>query len=337
MGTVASKQGARLVVIIFALIAGGQGAWAQRTAQEEQRFRERQWRRAAADIVLEGCIQKEIGRDVSMQHVSVEAAVSTAIDACSSALERYAFAHCAASYKDGVPNCAERNVLTSFIRVRREKEMATWMPVLLKRRVELPSDGPRHLFEFAAPFVYAVIAKDEKDGTSAEGSAVAVGDHLLATNCHVVEKATRITLHVGKTEIDARRLVPGSASKDRCLLGADEKLAGFAAIREWDSLNVGERIFAIGVAQGSPTLSDGLVSGKRTDGINRLVQTTAPVSQGSSGWGLFDSSGRLVGITTLAPTSRQSLNFAIAAEDWRYDVCFASRSPDRCEHYLRKR
>jgi S1-C subfamily serine protease len=331
MGTVASKQRARVIVMILALVAGGQGAWAQRTGEEEKRFRERQSRRAAADIVLEVCMQKEILRDVSMQHVSVEAAVSTAIDACSSALEKYALAHCAASYKEGVPSCAERNMLTSFIRVRREQEMATWVPVLLKRRVELPSDGPRHLFEFAAPFVYAVIAKNEKDGTSAEGSAVAVGDHLLATGCHLVEKAT------GKTEIDARRLLPGSASKDRCLLGADEKLAGFAAIREWESLNVGERIFAIGVAQGSPTLSDGLVSGKRTNGINRLVQTTAPVSEASSGWGLFDSSGRLVGITTLATTSKQSLNFAIAAEDWRYDVCFASRGPDRCEHYLRNR
>jgi len=282
-------------------------------------------------------MQKEIGRDVSLQHVSVQAAVSTAIEACSSALERYALAHCAASDKNGMPSCAEQNMLIPFIRARREQEMSTWVPVLLKRRVELPSDGPRHLFEFAVPFVYAVIARNEKDGTTAEGSAVAISDHLLATNCYLVEKAIKITLHAGKTEIDARRVVPGSASKDRCLLGVDERLAGFAAIREWDDLNVGERVFAIGVAQGSPTLSDGLVSGKRTDGINRFVQTTAPVSQDASGWGLFDSSGRLVGITRLASTNRQSLTFAIAAEDWRNDVCLASRSPARCEHSLRTR
>ena len=50
----------------------------------------------------------------------------------------------------------------------------------------------------------------------------------------------------------------------------------------------------------------------------RYVQTSAPISPGSSGGGLFDARGNLVGITTLVFVGKehlnQSLNFAIAAE-----------------------
>ena len=48
----------------------------------------------------------------------------------------------------------------------------------------------------------------------------------------------------------------------------------------------------------------------------RLIQTTAPISPGSSGGGLFDESGNLIGITTFMVSEGQSLNFAIATEDY---------------------
>jgi hypothetical protein len=48
------------------------------------------------------------------------------------------------------------------------------------------------------------------------------------------------------------------------------------------------------------------------------VQTTAPISPGSSGGGLFDARGNLIGVTTLVLVGRehlnQSLNFAIPAD-----------------------
>lgn len=48
------------------------------------------------------------------------------------------------------------------------------------------------------------------------------------------------------------------------------------------------------------------------------MQTTAPISPGSSGGGLFDARGNLVGITTLVLVGRehmnQALNFAIPAD-----------------------
>jgi S1-C subfamily serine protease len=48
----------------------------------------------------------------------------------------------------------------------------------------------------------------------------------------------------------------------------------------------------------------------------RFVQTSAPISSGSSGGGLFDAHGNLVGITTFMLRDSQNLNFAIAAEEY---------------------
>jgi S1-C subfamily serine protease len=49
-----------------------------------------------------------------------------------------------------------------------------------------------------------------------------------------------------------------------------------------------------------------------------VVQTSAAISQGSSGGGLFDERGNLVGITTemVNPEIAQNLNFAIAADEF---------------------
>jgi len=64
------------------------------------------------------------------------------------------------------------------------------------------------------------------------------------------------------------------------------------------------------------TIAEGLLSSKREEGNRRLLQTSAPISQGSSGGGLFDSSGNLLGITTLMSVRGQNLNFAIPAEEY---------------------
>lgn len=61
------------------------------------------------------------------------------------------------------------------------------------------------------------------------------------------------------------------------------------------------------------TLSDGLISSLRVIPDGTIIQTTAPISHGSSGGGLFDSNGRLIGITSFLHKNGQNLNFAIPA------------------------
>jgi len=82
---------------------------------------------------------------------------------------------------------------------------------------------------------------------------------------------------------------------------SSEKATSYLTISK-DSLNKGESVFTIGYPngfklQGESTLSTGIISGFRiTDGI-RNIQTTAPITHGSSGGGLFNSKGQLCGIT----------------------------------------
>jgi S1-C subfamily serine protease len=63
-----------------------------------------------------------------------------------------------------------------------------------------------------------------------------------------------------------------------------------------------------------------VLSGLREVDARRFVQTTAPISPGSSGGGLFDRWGNLVGVTTMilvgSDRVNQALNFAIPADSF---------------------
>ena len=172
----------------------------------------------------------------------------------------------------------------------------------------------QELFGRVAPFVYVVEALDEGGEVVSIASAVAIDKGELVTNKHAI----------GGTSFRIRRGTkswPASVGKldetaDLCLLRADvPDVAEPLAIRSIDSLKIGERVFAVGAPYGLElSLSDGLIAGRRQDQGVTLVQTTAPISKGSSGGGLFDAQGELVGITTFYLSGAQNLNFAIAAE-----------------------
>ena len=67
---------------------------------------------------------------------------------------------------------------------------------------------------------------------------------------------------------------------------------------------------------GKKSVAEGIVSSKRVFNHGRVIQTSAPISQGSSGGGLFDARGHLLGITTFYFKAGQNLNFAVAAEEF---------------------
>ena len=151
-----------------------------------------------------------------------------------------------------------------------------------------------------------------------QGSAVAIAEHLLLTNCHVVQNRPVIVLlqdHV----IYHAKLVASDPENDRCVLESDgAALVPIAGVRAFSDIAVGERVFAIGAPRAlERTLTEGLVSGLRAAKGRNLIQTSAPLSPGSSGGGLFDERGNLLGITTLASLpGSQNLNFAISAADF---------------------
>lgn len=171
------------------------------------------------------------------------------------------------------------------------------------------------VFEKLSPSVWVVNTFDAHEQRLGQGSAVVIAPGRLVTNCHVLEKASSMVVQRGNIAFGARLEYP-DVDRDLCQLKVAEFSAPAVEIALVSGLKVGQRVYALGSPRGLElSLSDGLVSALRRseDGNLERIQTTAPISPGSSGGGLFDDSGRLIGITTSGRRNAQNLNFAVPA------------------------
>lgn len=173
--------------------------------------------------------------------------------------------------------------------------------VSMPSQVSTSSLGPADLFEKTKSSVWLVISAasiDKLGEEAAQGSAVAVSRTEVITNCHVVGSGRFIGLVQGTTVLRAT-LTDALPGEDRCVLRTEASLTPVQAVRTFKDLRVGERVYTIGAPRGlERTLGDGLISGLRAAPAGNFIQTTAPISPGSSGGGLFDERGNLIGITT---------------------------------------
>lgn len=186
--------------------------------------------------------------------------------------------------------------------------------------------SPEELYKRTAPSVFQVwscrisLTKSQCDFVA---SAVAVSSRHLLTNAHVSDDREILWLEGESRRLEARVVAVDEAT-DRAVLElvtSDQELVPVAGARAFASLSVGEPAFAIGSPKGlDDTLSSGVVSALRrrfpltTGGVADCAQTSAAISPGSSGGGLFDGRGNLIGITTQMRRDAQNLNFAIAAD-----------------------
>ncbi len=175
----------------------------------------------------------------------------------------------------------------------------------------------RQVFKQVSAAVFMVISHDASDSKKRSlGSAVAISPHHLLTNCHVLRYRNSIIMIKDSTPLRVRIHSEGRGN-DRCVLFSDTAIKNWVPIRRFDSIEIGERVYSIGAPRGlERTIAAGIVSGKRKLRGQMHIQTSAAVSQGSSGGALFDRYGLLVGITTFTVRSSQNLNFAIAAEEF---------------------
>ena len=196
----------------------------------------------------------------------------------------------------------------------------------------------KDVFTKVAPSVVVVLALDEQGKTTGQGSGVVVGDYEVVTNCHVLRKAADVAVRQAadwsgrETYRMAAYLLARNYERDLCLLFVDQlpdpPAAQAVRLGAAKVLSVGEEVYAVGAPAGLElSLSRGVVSqlrgvfGKRTAPV---VQTDAAISRGSSGGGLFNQSGELVGITTFKWRG-ESLNFALPAE-WVEELRVQGRS-----------
>jgi Do/DeqQ family serine protease len=150
-------------------------------------------------------------------------------------------------------------------------------------------------------------------------------DGLIATNGHVVEGASDITVQVGPTQDNERvyraTLVGEDESTDLALLKIEgDKPFPVLPLGDSEHLEVGEWVVAIGNPFGlSRSVTTGIVSyiGRRDvnpsgrPGYYDFIQTDAAINPGNSGGPLLDARGGVIGINAAVNPSGQGIGFAI--------------------------
>jgi S1-C subfamily serine protease len=152
------------------------------------------------------------------------------------------------------------------------------------------------------------------------GSAVAISENMLLTNCLVTESGGRDLL-IGVGGIDklvTAELVGRDYPMGQCVLSVrGARLHPTAGVRRFDTLELGEPVYAIGNSA-TRSLFRGELSGLQVFDGARYLLTTVPISSTSSGSGLFDGHGNLIGIISWIWWDSESVQVVIPAEDfWR--------------------
>ena len=192
-------------------------------------------------------------------------------------------------------------------------------PVAVRKMPEADADVPRQvlapheIYRIAARSVVVVMAQTA-DGDISQGSGVSLAPDLVATNCHVVEDAED-ALVLFEGEPYKTQAILGDENLDYCMLVTEGLPAQTARIGALADVEPGQRVYSIGSPKGYElTIAEGLVSGMRdVEGVE-MIQTSAAISHGSSGGGLFNEYGEVIGITTSSRKDAQNLNFALPVE-----------------------
>ena len=147
-------------------------------------------------------------------------------------------------------------------------------------------------------------------------------DGYIATNYHVVENATKITVTLNSGEKYDAELIGGDALADLAIVKINAKNLPVVKLGDSDALQQGQDVVAIGTPAGiefAGTATKGIVSAINRDvdvnGQKRMtvIQTDASINPGNSGGPLINMKGEVIGITSmkLASTQYEGMGFAI--------------------------
>ena len=215
----------------------------------------------------------------------------------------------------------------------------TYLIILASTPIASIADQPNHdasfVYEIASPSI--ILVHSENSSIKSQGSGICVGNGLqiksdakgfspedfekasswIYTNAHVIvdENKTFIKYKKDNYKAEVKYL---DRDFDIAILFVPNVVIK-TSVPAVGSYNIGNEVYAIGSPLGlENSISDGIISGTRQKDKVPLIQTTAPISPGNSGGGLFDKSGKLIGITTFKLKGGENLNFAI-------DVAFVNQ------------
>lgn len=161
-----------------------------------------------------------------------------------------------------------------------------------------------------AASVYKIRVK--RAGNIADGSAVLIAPGRLLTACHVTRGAQSI--NAGREEIQWQAYpLTSDIEHDLCVLSVpDLSTALPATIGAPEDLRVGEPVIAVGYPHGGRRGEiSGEIKGLHAFDGGTILQVSAAFAHGQSGGGVFDASGRLIGIIGFKTRAGGDFNFAL--------------------------
>lgn len=169
--------------------------------------------------------------------------------------------------------------------------------------------------------VYRLVARSTyKIGTpTATGTAVAISPTVLLTNCHVLGRYESVQIMENGSQYKAL-LIHHDRFKDKCFIRSLKiEVRPVPNVLNYSDIRAGILAYSIGAPLGeNRSFGRGNVFKRLQRSGDRWILATTPVDFGSSGGGLFDSKGNLIGITTQKTTINNQFAYShsIAAEDF---------------------
>lgn len=144
-------------------------------------------------------------------------------------------------------------------------------------------------------------------------------DGTIVTNYHVIASGNvAVAKFPDGTAFPVDGVLAADKVRDLAIIKIHGKAFRTLMLGNSDEVQVGEEVVAIGNPMSlESTVSNGIISGVRASKKQggSFLQTTAPISPGSSGGPLFNMAGEVVGINAMYFEGGENLNFAIPIND----------------------
>ena len=190
------------------------------------------------------------------------------------------------------------------------------------------------------PAVVSIDVKSHNDEDEGTGMIISSSGEVV-TNNHVIELYTDggetgsiSVTEYGQKKSEPATLIGYNSQQDVALLRINNPSANLPTVTFGSSSKavVGDSVVAIGnalgLAAGTPTVTQGIVSalgrsvsaggdGTTTENLQNLIQTDAAINPGNSGGPLIDTAGQVIGMNTAVAgssedgTDAQNIGFAI--------------------------
>lgn len=159
-----------------------------------------------------------------------------------------------------------------------------------------------------------------RNGSDGLGSAVVIAKNQVITNCHVVTDANNVNIIHNGVAYPATAVKP-DWYHDLCILTVADLDVPSAKLGSSQHLHYETPVFTVGYPDTTttPVHTFGAVKGLFPMDGGMIIRATSAFRLGASGGGIFDESGRLVGIITLKSRGNTAHYFFMPVE-WAMDL-----------------